>query len=63
MIDTWKLHTKFKDYWSEYEKKDISHVCGVLVKLEHLSSKKDPITTVKDNWGRVCNFLIKWEGK
>lgn len=61
-MDTFKLHDKFKHYWPEYEKKDIAKVCGCLVRLAGLSKAKDPITTVKNKWSTVCNFLINWEG-
>jgi len=63
VIETYKLHEKFKSYWPEYEKKDIAKVCGILVKLAGLGKEKDPITTVKNKWPAVCNFLINWEGK
>lgn len=63
MTQTDKLHSKFKSYWTEYEKKEIAKVCGCLVKLAGLGKEKDPITTVKNNWAIVCNFLITWEGK
>lgn len=62
-METYKLHDKFKSYWPEYEKKDIAKVCGHLVKLAGLKLKVEPITTVKNNWSAVCNFLINWEGK
>lgn len=60
-IPTHKVHRKFNRYWSEYEKKDFFVVCKEICRL--IDIKGDPIDGVKNNWAKVCQFFIDWEGR
>jgi hypothetical protein len=62
MIETRKLHAKFRGYWPEYHNRDIIEVCKAIVQLMELKAKSNHIQVVKNNWGKVCEFLIRWEG-
>ena len=55
-----KLHSKFSGYWKEYERKDLYSVCKAICWSCNL--KGSPIDAVKNNWGKVSDFLIQWEG-
>ena len=63
MIPVWKLHLKFKFYWEDYRHKDLFDVCKALCNLCKLKIKEGSIDTVRNNWGKVCSYLIQWEGK
>jgi len=63
MIPVWKLHQKFNSYWKYYKHKDLFEVCKSLCKLCQLKLKDGSINTVRNNWAKVCSFLIEWEGK
>lgn len=63
MIPVWKLHKRFKDCWDDYRHKDLYDVCKSVVALSGLKNKGGSIEAVRNNWAKVCSFLINWEGK
>lgn len=60
---TGRLHARFETYWPDYERKDLVPVCNGIVSLMKMSVKKNSVDQVVNNWSRVCEFLIKWEGR
>lgn len=62
-MQAWKIHNRFRSYWPEYKNKDINKVCKSIIDQMGIKNKKDNLTTIKNHWADVCNFLIKWEGR
>ena len=61
-MKVYAMHNRFKNYWSEYENKDIYKVCEVMCRALK-AGKVNHIEWCKRHWSQVCNFLIQWEGK
>lgn len=55
------IHRKFYGiYGPEYKKRDLFSVCATLCRTIALPDiGKNPIETVRKNWGAVCNHLVK----
>jgi Pyruvate/2-oxoacid:ferredoxin oxidoreductase delta subunit len=64
MTSAQAMHRKFNSYWKEYERKDLLNICWAICKDGNIKIKgNNAIEAVKNNWSKVCNFLIQWEGR
>lgn len=62
MIATSTIHERFRSYWPDYKNADLQNTCKAILK-EMGRPIKNPVESVKREWGSVCNFLNNWNGE
>jgi len=58
-----KMHHRFQNYWPQYKRSDMQSVCKFICDSIGVKKTGNQIKFCMDNWGKVCNFLVQWDGK